>query len=121
VHCGAAGKCLLAFLEKSAVQRLLEKIEFIRFTPQSISNKKQLVAELSKIQRQGYAESREEFFKDAAALSFPLFAADGRILAVYSIHSTVNRLNELTRGGFVAAGMDAAKRTNSILKSLRQY
>ena len=121
VHCGAAGKCLLAFIEQSVLQRLLEKIEFVRFTPQSISNKKQLVEELSKIQEQGYAESREEFFKDAAALAFPLFTADGQIQAVYSIHSTVNRLTDATRPRFVAAGLEAAGRTNTLLKSLHQY
>lgn len=121
VHCGAAGKCLLAFMEKNAVQQVLDKVEFIRFTPQSISNKKQLVAELSKIRKQGYAESREEFFNDAAALAFPLFAADGRILAVYSIHSTVNRLTDASRPRFVAAGMNSAARTNAVLKSFYQY
>jgi DNA-binding IclR family transcriptional regulator len=121
VQCGAAGKCLLAYVERDSLRRLLDKIEFLRFTPQSISSKKRLATELSKIKQQGYAESREEFFKDAAALAFPLFAAEGQILAVYSIHSTVNRLTDATRPRFVSAGLDAAKRTNSLLESLHRY
>jgi len=121
VYCGAAGKCLLAFTQEDSVRRLLEGIDYVRFTTHTISTTTQLFAELSKIRRQGYAESREEFFNDAAALAFPLFAAGGQILAVYSIHSTVNRLTEDSRERFVAAGMDAARSTNSILKNLRQY
>ena len=121
VHCGAAGKCLLAFVEETAADQLLDKVEFIRFTPHSISSKKQLLGELSTIRRQGYAESREEFFRDAAALAFPLFARNHQILAVYTIHSTVNRLTDDTRERFVTAGMEAAERTNAILKNLHQY
>jgi DNA-binding IclR family transcriptional regulator len=121
VHCGAAGKCLLAFMERSSLDQVLGKLDFIRFTAHTIPSKRQLLEDLSKIQKQGYAESREEFFKDAAALAFPLFSANGRILAVYSIHSTVNRLTDATRQRFVTAGLEAAGRTNAILKSLRQY
>ncbi len=121
VYCGAAGKCLLAFMPENSVQRLLAGIDFVRFTAHTISTITQLVEELSTIQKQGYAESREEFFNDAAALAFPLFAAGGQILAVYSIHSTVNRLTADTRGRFVTEGKDAAQRTNAILKSIRQY
>ena len=121
VYCGAAGKCLLAFMQENAVRRLLEGIDFVRFTAHTISTITQLVKELSAIRKQGYAESREEFFNDAAALAFPLFAAGGQILAVYSIHSTVNRLTADTRGQFLAAGRDAARYTNTILKNIRQY
>jgi DNA-binding IclR family transcriptional regulator len=121
VYCGAAGKCLLAFMPADEVGRLLEQTEFVKFTDHTITDSGKLFEELTKIRRQEYAESREEFFNDAAALAFPLFDRNGQILAAYSVHSTVNRLTDETRDRFVAAGMDAARRTNTILKSLRQY
>ena len=108
-------------MQEDSVRRLLEETDFVQFTTHTISTVTKLVEELSVIRNQGYAESREEFFEEAAALAFPLFSAGGQILAVYSIHSTVNRLTADTHGRFVTAGMDAARRTNTILKSLRQY
>ena len=118
IYCGAAGKCLLAFMQEDSVYRLLKKVDFIQFTPNTILNIEQLVEQLSTIRSQGYAESREEYFRDAAALAFPLFAGNGQIQAVYSIHSTANRLTEHTLDHFVSAGMDAVQRTNIILKNL---
>lgn len=118
LYCGAGGKCLLAFMQKNDAQKMMEGIDFVRYTEKSILNGEQLFENLSTIRAQGYAESREEFLKDAAALAFPLYSGDGEIIAAYCIHSTVSRLTDDTRSQIISDGMEMAQSTNTILKNL---
>jgi DNA-binding IclR family transcriptional regulator len=120
LYSGAAGKCLLAFLPEKEALLPFEGKQLVKFTPNTIVNKKAIVRELRKIREQGYAESREEYFEDAAALAFPLFNSRNDILAAYSIHSTINRLTDKTREQFIREGRNAAQETNQILKNIYQ-
>ena len=76
-----------------------------------------LIKELEHVKRRGYAESREEYGKDAAALAFPLFNGKGETVASLSIQSTVNRLTDKTRKTLVSEGLRASKKISGLLSA----
>jgi DNA-binding IclR family transcriptional regulator len=109
-HCSAAGKVLLAHCSAPEIDDILSRHGLPRFTKNTITQKKRLMAELEKIRKDGFGESREEYGADSAALAFPIFNRKREAQATLSIQSTVTRLNDHTRPQFLKAGMDAARR-----------
>ena len=60
LHCSAAGKAILAFLAKHQIESIIKRYGLPQFTENTITNEKVLMAELKRIEAQGYAESYEE-------------------------------------------------------------
>jgi len=115
LHCSAAGKILMAYLPRREIDVIIKRHGLPRFTPNTITDKKKLMEELHTVTRRGYAESREEYGKDAAALAFPIFNGKGHNVASLSIQSTVNRLTEKTRKALVSEGLRASKKISGLL------
>lgn len=114
-HCSAAGKVLLAHRSAQEIDDILSRYGLPRFTQNTITQKKKLLAELGRIRKDGYGESREEYGADSAALAFPIFNRNGELQAALSIQSTVTRLNGHTHPGFLKEGFDAARRISERL------
>jgi len=115
LHCSAAGKVLMAYLSSSEIDTIIKRHGLLRFTPNTIANKKGLIIELKNVRKRGYAESREEYGKDAAALAFPIFNGKGETVASLSIQSTVNRLTDKTRETLITEGLRASKKISGLL------
>lgn len=117
LHCSAAGKALLAFLPQQEIDNIVAKHGLPKFTSNTITQKTKLVKELEEIRKNGYAESREEYGKEAASIAFPIFNNKGEIIASLSIQSTINRLTKKTLPEFLKHGFKASQRINAILAS----
>jgi IclR family transcriptional regulator, KDG regulon repressor len=117
-HCSAAGKVLMAYRSEAEIEEIISRYGLPRFTPNTITQKEQLFVKLKEIRANGYGESRNEFGLDAAALAFPVFNGKGEIMAALSIQSTVNRLNDETRPGFLQEGLRAAQKISRLLVEL---
>jgi DNA-binding IclR family transcriptional regulator len=117
-HCSAAGKVLMAYRSEVEIDEIISRYGLPRFTPNTITQKEQLLAKLKEIRANGYGESRNEFGIDAAALAFPIFNGKGEIMAALSIQSTVNRLNDETRPRFLKEGLRAAQKISRLLVEL---
>jgi DNA-binding IclR family transcriptional regulator len=115
LHCSAAGKVLLAYLGKGEVEEIIRRHGLQRFTPNTITQKEKLFAELREVRRRGYAESREEYGREAASVAFPLFDGIGKVVGSLSIQSTVTRLNSKTRPKFIKEGLRAAEKISSLV------
>ena len=115
LHCSAAGKALMAYHSHREIEEMLSRHGLPRFTPNTITQKERLMAELARIRERGYGESREEFGKEAAALAFPILNGKGEIVASLSIQSTVNRLNDKTRPKFLKEGFLASEKVSRLL------
>ena len=115
LHCSAAGKVLMAYHPQHEVKEIISRHGLPRFTPNTITQKERLMAELAGIRERGYGESREEFGKEAAALAFPILNRQGEIVASLSIQSTVNRLNDKTRPKFLKEGVRASEKMSRLL------
>jgi IclR family transcriptional regulator, pca regulon regulatory protein len=69
VYCTALGKILLASLSDSERRELLTNIELVRHTPNTITSKKRLAAELDQISTLGVVISDEEHIRGSRSIA----------------------------------------------------
>ena len=115
LHCSAAGKVLLAFLEAEEIDTIIKTHGLEQFTSKTITTKKRLLSELDAVKNNGYGQSRNEYGKDAAALAFPVFNGQGNVVAALSIQTTISRLNETSHNRFVSEGVKTSHEISRFL------
>src|SRR3954468_24472529 len=86
LHCAANGKVFLAFAAAPVPQRLEA------LTPQTITDRAALDAELERVRVAGYATAVDELELGLAALAAPVRAADAGVVAALSISGPTTRL-----------------------------
>ena len=72
LHCSSVGKCLLAFAEEGAAERLLSRIDYTRYTDKTITTEARLIEELRQIRAQGYAIDDGELSADIRCVAAPV-------------------------------------------------
>lgn len=85
VHCTAMGKVLLAGLRDLELRELLATLSLKRHTPNCITGKRALRAELEQVREQGFAIDDEEFIDGLRSISVPVLDARGRVLAALDL------------------------------------
>lgn len=115
LHCSAAGKVLMAYLDEDKIEDIIKKYGLQKFTPHTITTKKLLLSELKAIKRNGFGESRTEFGAEAAAVAFPIINGRREMVAALSVQTTISRFNERTRPSFLSEGMEASKKISGYL------
>ncbi|OSC40666.1 IclR family transcriptional regulator [Mycobacterium decipiens] len=101
-HCTSTGKAMLAQLSDTQVSQLYPDEDLECITPHSIASRTDLLKELSRIRRRGYATSRGESEEDVASVAVPIRTqAPGLRLALNAAAPT-NRLSS-SQYRFVAA------------------
>lgn len=96
-HCTALGKVLLAYLDQEEQEKVIKEKGLSRFTENTITNKKKLREELSKVREQGFAEDREEHEKDVRCLAAPIKDHRGTVIAGVSLSAPAFRMNASKR------------------------
>jgi IclR family pca regulon transcriptional regulator len=84
-HATAMGKVLLAGLDVAVVRELAARQPFERYTPTTITSVDELLAELQKVARQGYALSNEEWEPGLRSVAAPVHARDGQVVAAVCV------------------------------------
>jgi DNA-binding IclR family transcriptional regulator len=118
IHAGAMGKVLLAFAEPADREELLGQIMYVPVTPATITTRGGLEKELDEVRRRGVAISHGERAVGVAAISAPVFDADGRVLAALSILGPEERMSDRVLRSFEAPLLDAAGRITERIASL---
>lgn len=93
LHCTATGKLFLALMPKARRTALLDEIELRAYAPNTITSRKRLDEELSRIRDERLAVNNEEFMVGAIGLSVPLMGIDGEMIAGLALHAPVARLS----------------------------
>lgn len=101
LHCTANGKALLAALPAAEAEALLA-VRLLRYTPATVVDHGQLLAEIEAVRESGLACSCEEHLSGVAALATFVPGAKGRPLAL-AVALPANRLAE--EGEEVRAGL----------------
>ncbi len=102
-HATATGKVMLAFGDVP-----LPGGELARYTEQTVTDRKQLAAQVKKAKADGYAEAVGEREDDLAALAVPITGAGGRLIAILGLQGPQSRLTEKRRAAVVPALLQAA-------------
>jgi IclR family pca regulon transcriptional regulator len=84
----AAGRVLLAWLDKERLDDYFAKLHTFPFTENTLTAKAKLKQELRKIRKQGYATIQGEFDYGVAAVAVPVFAEDQRVVAALACSSS---------------------------------
>lgn len=92
INCTALGKAVLAWLPPATRDELLAHCKFEKRTPHSITQPSELLAELGRIQRRGYAVDNEEVETGACCVAAPIFDSSGLIAASISVAGPVTRM-----------------------------
>jgi IclR family KDG regulon transcriptional repressor len=91
-YASAMGKVLLAFLPEKQLQVVLEGTELTAMTSCTITDADQLLRELEKIRRQGYALDNEEAFPGIRCIAAPIRERSGNVVAAISATVPAQRL-----------------------------
>lgn len=89
----ALGKTLLAWMPAQTRDELLANCKFGRPAPHSIANLSDMLAELGRIQRRGYAIDNEEVEPGACCVAAPVFDSSSQIAASISVSGPITRMN----------------------------
>jgi IclR family KDG regulon transcriptional repressor len=76
-YCSAVGKAVLAFLPPDELTAYMKKVQFMSFTPNTITTKKQLREDLKTARKFGYSSESGEFLLGLACIGAPLFDRSG--------------------------------------------
>ncbi len=92
LYVGAPGKALLAYLPPAELEALLATLPLIAITPNTPTNREQLLEELATIRQRGYAVSVGERSRWASAAAAPIRDWSGRSIAAISVLGPSHRL-----------------------------
>ena len=73
LHCSASGKLFLAYMPAVQRNRLLDHLQYRRYTTNTITTRNRLEAELARVRAQGYALDNEEFLVGLVCIAVPVF------------------------------------------------
>jgi IclR family transcriptional regulator, KDG regulon repressor len=90
-HSTGAGKVLLASRPRDEVQQVVARDGLTRMTERTIVTEKQLWAELSMVQRRGFAHEHEEHFPGTCGVAAPILNARGEVIAAVGMSVPARR------------------------------
>ena len=83
-YCSSFGKVILAFMQEEAVEKCLNEVDLLPFTPNTITNKDKLIEDLAQIRKRGYSIDKREF-TEIMAISAPIRGISGKLEGAISI------------------------------------
>lgn len=107
-HCTASGKMYLSTMRSGTLNGVLSVRTLERRTAKTITDPKDLLAELAQTQARGFATDDEEFMDGMVAVAVPVRDRQDRLMATLSVHAPIQRrpLDQLI--GFLPTLQDAA-------------
>jgi DNA-binding IclR family transcriptional regulator len=119
LHSSAIGKLFLALAPSPRRQRLLQSLEFRRFTDHTITDKAKLEAELRQIRKEQVSFDREEYLVGVVCVAVPVIGKNGETLAALAIQAPEARMNVATARSHLPALRRAASELAEIFQDKR--
>jgi DNA-binding IclR family transcriptional regulator len=92
LHCSGPGKALLAFLPEDEQAQVIQRINFVQYTPHTILSADGLRRDLAVVRQTGYALDREEYAIDGYCVGAPVLDAFGYPVAAIWIAGQLHRI-----------------------------
>ena len=118
-YCTGVGKAILAHLDHETLDATLDLQSFKGHTPQTITDRDALIAELTKTRERGFAFDNEEHEPGIICVAVPILSAGLRPLGALSATSTTERtsLDEMT--GWVDRLQHVAREIAQVVETWR--
>ena len=92
--CTSLGKAIFAHLPVEYLLKLLEKVEWVQYTDNTITTPQDFIKELELVKTQGYGEDRREHVDFMHCYGAPIFDYTGSCIAAISVSTPVYRWSE---------------------------
>jgi DNA-binding IclR family transcriptional regulator len=92
-HCTASGKTYMASLTPRARRAFVAGLTLTRQTATTHVTAKDLLADLDRIAKRGYALDQEEFMDGMVAVAVPVRDTQGRFIAALAFHGPAQRID----------------------------
>ena len=119
-YCTGVGKALLAHEDPADLRRFYFENGLSRYTPDTITDVDQLLAELAEIRQLGFAVDEEEHEIGVKCVAAPIWNHETRVIAAISVSGPVNRMNtNVERNGLIEKVIDGAGKISANLGASR--
>ncbi len=115
VHCGGAGKALLAHVPPEVLDDILKRKGLPQFTRSTIATPAQMKIELQRIRERGYSVDDEEYEEGLRCVGAPVRDYTGNVIAAISVAAPAFRLTPNDVPVVAKAVMEAASQLSAEL------
>ncbi|NTG50909.1 IclR family transcriptional regulator [Agrobacterium rhizogenes] len=93
-YCTAMGRVLLAHAPQQTLEDYLSRVQFLSYTPYTITNVQEIRNILIKVRQDGYAINDQEFVTGSTGIAMPVFDATGNVAAALNLGTLTSRYIE---------------------------
>ena len=93
VHCTSMGKALLAFRSREKIESVMDALDFVALTHNTITSRKRLLEDLETVRHKGYAVNDEELSVGLRSVAAPVLDAQGWSMAALNIAVSTTRMS----------------------------
>ncbi len=99
VYCTSLGKAILAFESEETLTDILQGINFVSYTAQTITDKERLIQELEITRERGYAIDNRELVGQVMCVGAPVFNRFGKVTAAISAVNLYDQERDVEKEG----------------------
>ena len=115
-HCTGLGKVLCSQMSEAEVDQMIEAAGGLKaFTPKTIIDKKELMAELARVREEGVGRDRNEYISGDNCSAVPIMNGDGNIVAAISASALEPNMSVEEIEGTIPKLKEMANRISSML------
>ena len=92
--CSSIGKCLMAGMSRDELDDVLDECDFKRYTPHTITNRRDYIEHLRQVRQQGWAMDDEEYEVGHRCIGATVYDYRGLPVAAISASGSVNLLTD---------------------------
>ncbi|MFA9418392.1 IclR family transcriptional regulator [Natrinema sp. HArc-T2] len=119
LHCTATGKSILAHVSPERFEALLDSIDLVSYTAQTITEKGELLDEVDRVRNRGIAFDEEEYGRGLRCVGVPIFGPDDTVIGAISLSGPAADMNGTWYRETLPERLQATK--NRIEVNLRDY
>ncbi|MDD5454823.1 MAG: IclR family transcriptional regulator, partial [Candidatus Ratteibacteria bacterium] len=93
INCTAAGKVILAFQQEGVVNSIIESLDFIPLTKNTILDKEEFIRVLEVVRKEGYAIDNSEHEENICCIAAPIRDYSRNVNHALSISAIKTRMN----------------------------
>lgn len=93
-YCTGVGKALLSGLSDQRIETMYSDKQMTRYTPNTIVELKELLAQVGKVRQQGYAMDMEEIEMGLRCIAAPIKDGNGNVIAAVSLSGPASRITD---------------------------
>lgn len=93
LYCTSMGKIILAYKPQKFLETYLERIKLLPLTENTITDRENLIEEIKKIKKDGYAFDNEELEAGLVCIAAPIINRSGKLMGTIGVSGPTNRIN----------------------------